>query len=113
MRRTRSPEERAFYETEALRGGRSVRQLERQMGSQLCTRTLLSKDKRAMLEKGAVAQPGDTVTPEAAIKDPYVLKFLDLKDEYSESDLEEALIYRLEDFLPELDGDFTFVGRQP
>ncbi|CAB4051861.1 PDDEXK nuclease domain-containing protein [Paraburkholderia phenoliruptrix] len=112
MRRTRSPEERAFYEAEALRGGWSVRQLERQIGSQFYTRTLMSKDKRAMLEKGTVAKPGDTVTPEEAIKDPYVLEFLDLKDEYSESDLEEALIHRLEDFLLELGGDFTFVGRQ-
>jgi predicted nuclease of restriction endonuclease-like (RecB) superfamily len=112
MRRTRSPEEREFYEAEALRGGWSVRQLERQIGSQFYTRTLMSKDKRAMLEKGALAKPGDAVTPEEAIKDPYVLEFLDLKDEYSESDLEDALIHRLEDFLLELGGDFTFVGRQ-
>ncbi|EEF27583.1 DNA-binding protein HU-alpha, putative [Ricinus communis] len=112
MRRTRSPEEREFYEAEALRGGWSVRQLERQIGSQFYTRTLMSRDKRAMLEKGAVAKPADAVTPEEAIKDPYVLEFLHLKDEYSESDLEDALIHRLEDFLLELGGDFTFVGRQ-
>ncbi|MGF6767952.1 putative nuclease of restriction endonuclease-like (RecB) superfamily [Paraburkholderia sp. GAS199] len=112
MRRTRSPEERSFYEAEAMRGGWSVRQLERQIGSQFYTRTLLSKNKHAMLEKGAVAQSADTVTPEQAIKDPYVLEFLDLKDEYSESDLEDALIHRLEDFLLELGGDFAFVGRQ-
>lgn len=89
-----------------------MRQLERQIGSQFYTRTLMSRDKRAMLEKGAVAKPGDAVMPEEAIKDPYVLEFLDLKDEYSESDLEDALIHRLEDFLLELGGDFTFVGRQ-
>jgi predicted nuclease of restriction endonuclease-like (RecB) superfamily len=112
IRRTRSPEERVFYEAEALRGGWSVRQLERQMNSQFYTRTLLSKNKRAMLEKGSIAQSSDAVTPEEAIKDPYVLEFLDLKDEYSESDLEEALIHRLEDFLLELGDDFTFVGRQ-
>ncbi|CAB3809686.1 PDDEXK nuclease domain-containing protein [Paraburkholderia fynbosensis] len=112
MRRTRSPEERMFYEAEALRGGWSVRQLERQIGSQFYTRTLMSRNKRAMLEKGAAARPGETVSPDEAIKDPYVLEFLDLKDEYSESDLEEALIHRLEDFLLELGGDFTFVGRQ-
>ena len=46
------------------------------------------------------------------IKSPYVLEFLDLKDEYSESQLEAALIHKLEDFLLELGGDFTFVGRQ-
>lgn len=112
MRRTRSPEEREFYEAEALRGGWSVRQLDRQIGSQFYTRALLSKNKRAMLEKGSQAQPADLVTPEDAIKDPYVLEFLNLKDEYSESQLEDALIHRLEDFLLELGGDFTFVGRQ-
>ncbi|WP_408174826.1 PDDEXK nuclease domain-containing protein [Paraburkholderia strydomiana] len=98
MRRTRSAEERAFYETEALRGGWSVRQLERQIGSQFYTRTLMSRNRPAMLENGAVARPGEAVSAEEAIKDPYVLEFLDLKDEYSESDLEEALIHRLEDF---------------
>lgn len=112
MRRSRSPEEREFYEAEALRGGWSVRQLDRQIGSQFYTRALLSKNKRAMLEKGSQPQAGDLVTPDEAIKDPYVLEFLNLKDEYSESDLEGALIHRLEDFLLELGSDFTFVGRQ-
>lgn len=112
MRRTRSAEEREFYEAEALRGGWSVRQLDRQISSQFYTRALLSKNKRAMLEKGSQPQSGDFVTPDEAIKDPYVLEFLNLKDEYSESELEDALIHRLEDFLLELGGDFTFVGRQ-
>ena len=112
MRRTRSAEERAFYEGEALRGGWSVRQLDRQISSQFYTRSLLSKNKRAMLERGSPPQPDDIVSADEAIKDPYVLEFLSLKDEYSESDLEGALIHRLEDFLLELGGDFTFVGRQ-
>ena len=103
---------RRFYEAEALRGGWSVRQLDRQIGSQFYERTALSKDKAAMLVKGAVARPEDAVTPDDAIKDPYVLEFLNLKDEYSESDLEAALIQRLEDFLLELGEGFTFVGRQ-
>lgn len=103
---------RQFYEAEALRGGWSVRQLDRQIGSQFYERTALSKDKAAMLAKGAVPKPADVVTPDDAIKDPYVLEFLDLKDEYSESDLEQALIRRLEDFLLELGEGFTFVGRQ-
>lgn len=103
---------RQFYEAEALRGGWSVRQLDRQIGSQFYERTALSKDKAAMLVKGSVARPEDAVTPNDAIKDPYVLEFLDLKDEYSESDLEAALIQRLEDFLLELGEGFTFVGRQ-
>ena len=57
-------------------------------------------------------RPEDAVRPDDAIKDPYVLEFLNLKDEYSESDLEAALIQRLEDFLLELGEGFTFVGRQ-
>ena len=65
-----------------------------------------------MLAKAATAKPRDLVTPEEEIKDPFVLKFLDLKDEYSESDLEDALIRHLEHFLLELGGDFAFIGRQ-
>lgn len=103
---------RRFYEAEALRGGWSVRQLDRQISSQFYERTALSKDKAAMLVKGAMPKPEDAVTPDDAIKDPYVLEFLDLKDEYSESDLEQALIHRLQDFLLELGEGFTFVGRQ-
>lgn len=103
---------RKFYEEEALRGGWSVRQLDRQIGSKFYERTLLSKNKAAMLQKGTLPEPSDLVTPEEQIKDPFVLEFLDLKDEYSESDLEDALIHKLEDFLLELGGDFAFVGRQ-
>lgn len=103
---------RKFYETEALRGGWSVRQLDRQINSQFYERTALSKDKAAMLTKGQKALPEDRVRPEEEIKDPYVLEFLALKDEYSETDLEEALIRHLETFLLELGGDFCFVGRQ-
>ena len=106
------PEARVFYETEALRSGWSVRQLDRQIGSQFYERIALSQNKAAMLEKAETSQPSDAVTPEEAIKDPFVLEFLDLKDEYSESDLEEALINRLADFLLELGDDFAFLGRQ-
>jgi len=106
------PEARVFYETEALRSGWSVRQLDRQIGSQFYERIALSQNKAAMLEKAETSQPGDAVAPEEAIKDPFVLEFLDLKDEYSESDLEEALIHRLTDFLLELGDDFAFLGRQ-
>ena len=103
---------RTFYEAEALRGGWSVRQLDRQINTQFYERTALSKNKAAMLAKGQEQQGDATVLPEAAIKDPFVLEFLDLKDEYSESDLEEALLGRLETFLLELGSDFCFVGRQ-
>jgi predicted nuclease of restriction endonuclease-like (RecB) superfamily len=103
---------RRFYEEEALRGGWSVRQLDRQIGSLFYERTLLSRDKAAMLRKGAKPRPGDALTVDEAVRDPLVLEFLNLKDEYSETDLEDALIRYLEAFLLELGGDFTFVGRQ-
>lgn len=112
VRRTRSPEARAFYEAEALCGGWTVKQLERQIDSQFYERTALSRDKAAMLKKGAVPKSEDAVAPEEEIKDPFVLEFLGLKDEYSESDLEEGLIRQLESFLLELGSDFAFVGRQ-
>lgn len=107
-----SPDARIFYEAEALRFGWSVRQLDRQIQSQFYERTALSRNKAALLEKAAVAEPGDAMTPEEAIKDPFILEFLDLRDEYSESELEEALIGHLTDFLLELGDDFAFIGRQ-
>jgi len=103
---------RQFYETEALRCGWSVRQLDRQVNSQFYERTALSKNKAAMLQQAETPEASDVITPEQAIKDPFVLEFLNLKDEYSESDLEDALIAHLADFLMELGDDFTFVGRQ-
>jgi predicted nuclease of restriction endonuclease-like (RecB) superfamily len=105
-------EARAFYEAEALRGGWSVRQLDRQISSLFYERTALSRNKAAMLKKGEKPSLEDAVTPEEEIRDPLVLEFLGLRDEYSESDLEEALIRHLESFLLELGGDFAFVGRQ-
>jgi predicted nuclease of restriction endonuclease-like (RecB) superfamily len=103
---------RRFYETEALRGGWTLRQMERQIESQFYERTALSRNKAVMLTKGAQSRPEDAVAPEEEIKDPFVLEFLGLKDEYSESELEEALISKLETFLLELGGDFAFIGRQ-
>jgi len=108
----RNPQARHFYEGEALRGGWTVRQLDRQIGSQFYERTALSKNKAVMLRKGQQQTPDDAMTPEEEIKDPYLFEFLDLKDEYSEHELESALISKLEGFLLELGGDFTFVGRQ-
>ena len=110
--RSRSPEVFAFYQTEALRGGWSVRQLQRQMDSQFYERTALSRNKAAMLAKGGKAQPSDKVTAVEEMRDPLVLEFLGLRDEYSETDLEDALIRHLETFLLELGNDFAFVGRQ-
>jgi predicted nuclease of restriction endonuclease-like (RecB) superfamily len=107
-----SEQARKFYEAEALRSGWSVRQLDRQINSLFYERTALSRNKAKMLTRGAAAKREDVITPEEEIKDPYVLEFLGLKDEYSESDIEEALILHLERFLLELGGDFAFVGRQ-
>ena len=103
---------RIFYETEALRGGWSVRQLDRQISSLFYERTLLSKNKAAMLRKGGETDEGDLVTLDEEIKDPLILEFLNLKDEYSEHDLEDELIHKLEDFLLEIGTDFAFMGRQ-
>lgn len=103
---------RAFYESEALRGGWTIRQLDRQIQSQFYERTALSRDKAALLTESDQSHIGDTVMPDEEIKDPYVLEFLALRDDYSESQLEDALLAKLQIFLLELGGDFTFVGRQ-
>jgi predicted nuclease of restriction endonuclease-like (RecB) superfamily len=103
---------RAFYESEAIRGGWSVRQLDRQIGTQFFERTSHSKQQAAMLARGQKPRPEDFLTVEDEVRDPYLLEFLNLTDEYSESDLEEALIRHLESFLLELGAGFTFVARQ-
>lgn len=103
---------RRFYETEALRGGWTVKQLHRQINSDFYERTAHSRDQAAMLTKHNRSRPADHVTPEEEVKDPFVLEFLGLKDEYSENEMEEALIRHLETFLLELGGDFAFIGRQ-
>ena len=95
---------RSYYETEAIRGGWSVRELDRQIATQAYAR--LRRKKRQTASKKP-AHPADS-----AIRDPFVLEFLNLKDEYSESDLEEALVLALEQFLLELGNDFAFVARQ-
>jgi predicted nuclease of restriction endonuclease-like (RecB) superfamily len=105
-------EARNFYETEALRCGWSVRQLDRQISSQFYERAALSRNKVSMLKKAGKIEAGDLVAPEEEIKDPFILEFLGLRDEYSESELEEALILHLESFLLELGGDFAFIARQ-
>ena len=65
-----------------------------------------------MLTSGQRERPEYLALPGEQIKDPFVLEFLDLKDEYSENDLEEALIRHLETFLLELGDDFCFIGKQ-
>lgn len=97
-------EARAHYEREALAGGWSVRQLDRQIASLAYQRT---RGARALSVKD-----DNPLSPDAHVRDPFILEFLNLKDEYSESDLENALIDSLEQFLLELGNDFAFVARQ-
>lgn len=106
------PHARAFYEAEAIRGGWSVRQLDRQIGTQFFERAARSKQHTALLARGQKPKLEDVVSVEDEIRDPYLLEFLNLKDEYSESELEDALIEHLEAFLLELGAGFTFVARQ-
>ena len=104
--------ERNFYEIESFKNNWSLRELQRQYDSALYTRLSLSRNKAQILElstKGQILE-----RPKDAIKDPYILEFLGLHDEttYSENDLEQRLIDKLEHFLLELGTGFTFVARQ-
>lgn len=105
-------EERKFYEIEAQKNNWSIRELQRQFDSDLYTRLALSRDKekvKELSEKGLVIEKAKD-----AIKDPYILEFLGLPElsSYSETELEEQIINKLEHFLLELGNGFTFVGRQ-
>ena len=103
---------RAFYETETVKNGWSVRELKRQVDSMLFERVGLSKDKEGVLR---LAQEGHLITqPSELFKDPYVLEFTGLaeKPRYVESDLETALLDHLREFLLELGQGFCFEARQ-
>jgi predicted nuclease of restriction endonuclease-like (RecB) superfamily len=105
-------EARAFYEKEAVSSRWSTRELERQINSLLYERLALSRDKEEVL---ALAQKGHEIAhPTDLVKDPYVLEFVGMKqdEKFLESDLEHALITRLQDFLLELGKGFLFAGRQ-
>ena len=112
LSRISNPDERKFYEIEAVKNNWSLRELERQFDSALYTRLSLSRDKKKVLE---LSQKGQIIEkPKDLIKDPYILEFIGLPEQssYSESELEEKLISKLENFLLELGNGFTFVGRQ-
>jgi predicted nuclease of restriction endonuclease-like (RecB) superfamily len=106
------PHARAFYEAEAIGGGWSVRQLDRQIATQFFERTAGSKQQSALLARGRKSKPEDAVSVEDEVRDPYLLDFLNLRDEYGESELEDGLVRHLESFLLELGAGFTFVARQ-
>ena len=103
---------REFYETESVAGNWSTRELERQISSHLFERTGASKDKRKMLEMGRASE--DKYHPQDFVKDPFVLEFLNLKDapHLTESDIEQALLDHLQEFLLEFGKGFSFVARQ-
>ncbi|MEQ1837119.1 MAG: PDDEXK nuclease domain-containing protein [Candidatus Nitrotoga sp.] len=103
---------RQFYETEAVQSNWSRRDLERQIGSLFYERLLDSTDKTAMLE--GVRHEAMPLNPLDMLKDPYVLEFLDLPSvpQLQESQLEQAIIDKLQHFLLELGRGFSFVARQ-
>lgn len=106
------PLARSFYEQEAIQNNWSVRELKRQINSMLFERLALSRDTKAVMK---MAKRGQIVEkPEDAIKDPYILEFLNLKEEtsYTESQLEQAIIDKLQYFLLEMGKGFSFVARQ-
>jgi predicted nuclease of restriction endonuclease-like (RecB) superfamily len=103
---------RDFYETEAVAGNWSTRELERQINSHFFERTGASKEKRKMLEAGRASE--DKYHPQDFVKDPFVLEFLNLKDapHLTESEIEQALLDHLQEFLLEFGKGFSFVARQ-
>jgi len=112
LMRIENKDERSFYEIESAKNNWSLRELKRQYDSALYTRLSLSRDKeevKKLSEKGQIIEK-----PKDIIKDPYILEFLGLpeKHSYSETDLEEEIISKLEHFLLELGNGFTFVARQ-
>lgn len=102
---------RSFYEMEAVKNSWSVRELQRAMNSMLFERTGLSTNKQAVLNKH---NNQERLLPEDIFRNPYMLEFLDLKEEteYSESDLEQAIINHLQSFLMEMGKGFCFEARQ-
>lgn len=104
--------ERKFYEIEAIDNNWSLRELQRQFDTSLYERLALSRNKKAikeLSEKGQIVEKAKD-----SLKDPYVLEFIGLPEDekYSESELEQKIIDKLEHFLLELGKGFTFVGRQ-
>jgi predicted nuclease of restriction endonuclease-like (RecB) superfamily len=112
LSRIENADEKSFYEIEAVQGSWSVRELQRQVDSGLFERLALSKDKKKVKQ---LATKGQLIEkPEDVLKTPYVLEFLGLdeKTSYSETDLETAIINKIEHFLLEMGKGFLFQGRQ-
>lgn len=104
--------ERNFYEVEAVNNNWSIRELRRQYNSSLFERVALSKNKDEVLRLTTEGQIYEK--PSDLVKQPYILEFLGLKEQpaYSESQLEQAIIDKIEQFLLELGKGFLFEARQ-
>ena len=102
---------RTFYETETIKNNWSVRELQRAMNSMLFERTGLSTNKQAVLEKH---KSGSGLKPEDIFRSPYLLDFLGLEEKttYAETDMEQAIINHLQNFLLEMGRGFCFEARQ-
>jgi predicted nuclease of restriction endonuclease-like (RecB) superfamily len=103
---------RNFYMIESIENKWSTRELERQINSLLYERLALSKNKEKVKE---LSKKGQVIkNPQDLVKDPYVLEFLDIKEnrEYLEKDLEKLLLDNIKEFLLELGKGFSFVSRQ-
>lgn len=112
LMRMENLDERNFYEIEAIENNWSLRELRRQIDSTLYERLVLSRDKekvKSLALKGQIIEK-----PEDIVKDPYILEFLGLdeRSNYSENELETAIINNLEKFIMELGKGFLFQGRQ-
>ncbi|MAD40943.1 MAG: hypothetical protein CL623_00920 [Arcobacter sp.] len=105
---------RNYYMNESVASTWSVRALERQIGTHYYERLLASKEKQDVIDEAKEKTKDILLTPKDIIKDPYVLEFLDLKDNKSfrESELESSLIEKIQEFLLELGRGFAFVSRQ-
>lgn len=103
---------RSFYEKECVANHWSTRELERQINSMLFERLALSKDKKGVHKLAVKGQ--QIAKPEDMVKDPYVLEFLDIPENYrySEKELEQRIIDNMQNFLLELGKGFSFVARQ-
>jgi len=103
---------RTFYEIECIRGNWSVRELKRQIVSMYYERSGLSKNKEKLAE--LVRSGAEPAEPELAVRDPYIFEFLGLKPQevMSESDLEDQLLDKLQEFLLEMGHGFCFEARQ-
>jgi predicted nuclease of restriction endonuclease-like (RecB) superfamily len=105
---------RNFYMNEAITENWSTRALERQINSFYYERIVPSKNNKGVIEEGKEAIKLLSPTPEDFIKDPYVLEFLNLHSGsgYSEKDVENAIIQKLQQFMLEMGKGFSFVAQQ-